>query len=170
MGNRPGMKVGEKEHHIQGDMLEIGTPAPDFALIANNFTARTLKDYEGKVKVLSVIPSIDTGVCSAQTRRFNEEAATLGDQVAVLTVSADMPYALRRYCGNEGITNTETLSTYRDMAFADAYGVHDTEWRMCQRSVFVLDRNNVVRYAEYVPVMGQEVNFAAALTAAKQLV
>ncbi|MCB9454640.1 MAG: thiol peroxidase [Anaerolineaceae bacterium] len=164
------MKVGEKEHHIQGDMLEIGTAAPDFALIANNFAVRTLKDYEGKVKVLSVIPSIDTGVCSAQTRRFNEEAATLGDQVAVLTVSADMPYALRRYCGNEGITNTETLSTYRDMAFADAYGVHDTEWRMCQRSVFVLDRDNVVRYAEYVPVMGQEVNFAAALTAAKQLI
>jgi thiol peroxidase len=170
MGIRPGMKVGENEHHVQGDMLQVGTPAPDFTLIANNFSARTLANYDGKVKILSVIPSIDTGVCSAQTRRFNQEAANLGDQVAVLTVSADMPYALRRYCGNEGITGTETLSTYRDMTFADAYGVHDTEWRLCQRSVFVLDRDNVVRYAEYVPVMGQEVNFEAALTAAQQLI
>jgi thiol peroxidase len=123
-----------------------------------------------KSRFISVIPSIDTGVCSAQTRRFNQEAAQLGDGVAVLTVSADMPFALKRYCGNEGIENTDTLSTYRDMAFADAYGVHDTDWRVCQRAVFVLDANNVVQLAEYVPVIGNEVDFDAALEKAKSLV
>jgi thiol peroxidase len=102
--------------------------------------------------------------------RFNQEAAQLGDGVAVLTVSADMPFALKRYCGNEGIENTDTLSTYRDMAFADAYGVHDTDWRVCQRAVFVLDANNVVQLAEYVPVIGNEVDFDAALEKAKSLV
>ncbi|MCB9452026.1 MAG: thiol peroxidase [Anaerolineaceae bacterium] len=164
------MQVGGKEYDVQGDMLEVGAPAPDFKLTANDFSTRTLADYEGKVKILSVIPSIDTGVCSAQTRRFNEEAAAFGDKVAILTVSADLPYALRRYCGNEGITGTETLSTYLDMAFADDYGVHTPRFRVCQRSVFVLDQDNVLRYAEYVPVMGQEVNFVAALAAAQQLV
>lgn len=170
MGNRPGMKVGDKDLHVEGDMLQVGAPAPDFKLIANNMSSRTLADYAGKVKLLSIIPSIDTGVCSAQTRRFNEEAAAFGDKVAVLTISADMPYALRRYCGNEGITGTETLTTYRDMKFADDYGVHVTEWRLCQRAVFVLDQNNVLRYAEYVPVMGQEVDFVAALAAAQKLI
>ena len=86
-----------------------------FSLIGIDLAPKSLSDYDGKVKVISVIPSIDTSVCSAQTRRFNEEAAKLGENVAVLTVSADMPFALKRYCGNEGIDNTETLTTYRDM-------------------------------------------------------
>ena len=165
---RNGMMVGDSEHPIQGDMLEVGAAAPDFTLIANDLSSRSLADYAGKVKVISVIPSIDTGVCSAQTRRFNEEAAGLSETV-VLTVSADMPFALGRFCGAEGIENTETLSTQRDMQFADAYGVHDTEWRLCQRAVFVLDRADVLRHAEYVPVIGDEVDYDAALTAARSL-
>ena len=165
---RNGMMVGDSEHPIQGDMLEVGAAAPDFTLIANDLSSRSLADYAGKVKVISVIPSIDTGVCSAQTRRFNEEAAGLSDTV-VLTVSADMPFALGRFCGAEGIENTETLSTQRDMQFADAYGVHDTEWRLCQRAVFVLDRADVLRHAEYVPVIGNEVDYDAALAAARSL-
>jgi thiol peroxidase len=163
------MMVGSNEHTIQGEMLNVGEHAPDFVVYATDFSPRSLKDYEGKVKVLSIIPSIDTSVCSAQTRRFNQEAAEL-DNIAVLTISADMPFTLRRYCNNEGIQNTDTLSTYRDMKFADDYGVHDVDWRMCQRAVFVLDKNNVVQYTEYVPVMGQEVNFEAALAKAKELV
>lgn len=170
MNARPGMMVGSIEHPVQGAMLEVGSQAPDFSLIANDFSNRSLKDYSGKVKVLSVIPSIDTSVCSAQTRRFNEEAAKLGEGIVVLTVSADLPFALKRYCGNEGIENTETLSTYRDMKFADDYGVHDTTWRTCQRALFVVDQQDVIRYAEYVPVIGDEVNFDAALTVARSLV
>ena len=165
---RPGMKVGDNEHTIKNDMLEVGAKAPDFALIANDLSTKTLANYEGKVKIISVIPSIDTGVCSAQTRRFNEEAANLNDAV-VLTVSADMPFALKRFCGNEGIENTDTLSTYRDMKFADDYGVHDIDWRVCQRAVFVLDRDNVVQHAEYVPVIGNEVDFIAALVKAEEV-
>ncbi|HRF96781.1 MAG TPA: redoxin domain-containing protein, partial [Aggregatilineales bacterium] len=80
------------------------------------------------------------------------------------------PFALKRYCAAEGIERTETLTTYRDMAFADAYGVHDTEWRVCQRAVFVVDQNDVVQYAEYMPMIGNEVNFEAALAKAKELV
>ena len=167
---RPGMKVGDNEHPVQGEMLEIGSKAPDFQLVATDMSMKSLGDYSNKVKIISVIPSIDTGVCSAQTRRFNEEAAKLGDNTTVLTVSADMPFALKRYCGNEGIENTDTLTTYRDMKFADDYGVHDTEWRVCQRAVFVLDKDNTVKYAEYIPVIGNEVNFVAALSAAQNLV
>ena len=165
---RKGMMVGDNEHPIQGDMLEVGAAAPDFDLIANDLSSRSLADYAGKVKIISVIPSIDTGVCSAQTHRFNEEAAGLSNTV-VLTVSADMPFALGRFCGAEGIDNTETLSTQRDMQFADAYGVHDTEWRLCQRAVFVLDRDDVLRHAEYVPVIGDEIDFDAALATARSL-
>ena len=167
---RTGMLVGDNEHTVQNDMLEVGATAPDFSLIANNFASKSLADYTEKVKILSVIPSIDTGVCSAQTRRFNEEAAKLSDEIVVLTVSADLPYALRRYCGNEGIENTETLSTHRDMGFADDYGVHDVVLRVCQRAVFVLDKDNVVQLAEYVYKMGDEVNFDAALSKAQELV
>jgi thioredoxin-dependent peroxiredoxin len=170
MADRPGMKVGPNEHPVIGPMLEIGKSAPDFILIATDLSERKLEDYAGKVKVISVVPSVDTSVCSAQTQRFNEEAANLGEDIAVLTVSADLPFALKRYCGNQGIENTETLSTYRDMQFAEDYGVYDTAWRVCQRAVFVLDQDNVIQHAEYVDVIGDEVDFEAALAKAKSLV
>lgn len=166
---RPGMRVGPVEHTVQGAMLETGAKAPDFVLLANDQSQRTLADFAGKVKILSCVPSVDTRVCSAQTRRFNQEAANLDEGIVVLTISADLPFALKRYCGNEGIENTITLSTYRDMKFADDYGVHDVDWRVCQRALFVIDRDDVLRYAEYVHVIGDEVNFEAALSAARAL-
>ena len=159
-----------EQHQIQGTMLDVGMRAPDFTLIANDLSSRTLSDYAGMVKVISVIPSIDTTVCSQQTLRFNQEAASLDDDVVILTVSADLPYALGRYCGAQGIENTETLSTYRDMKFADDYGVHDVEWRLCQRAVFVIDRDDVIRHAQYVLNMGNQVDFEAALEVARGLV
>lgn len=165
---REGLMVGDKEHHVQREMLQTGMGAPDFQLIANDLSSKSLGDYGDQVKIISVIPSIDTGVCSAQTRRFNEEAAALQNTV-VLTVSADMPFALGRFCGAEGIENTETLSTQRDMKFADDYGVHDTEWRICQRAVFVIDQSNVLQHAQYVNIIGNEVDYAAALTKAREL-
>ena len=165
---RKGLMVGDSEHHVQNEMLQTGTDAPDFNLIANDLSSKSLADYGDLVKIISVIPSIDTGVCSVQTRRFNEEAAAL-DNTVVLTVSADMPFALGRFCSAEGIDNTETLSTQRNMKFADDYGVHDTEWRICQRAVFVIDQSNVLRHAQYVDVIGDEVDFDAALTTARAL-
>ncbi len=167
---RAGMKVGQAIHTIRHEMLEVGSVAPDFNLVAIDLSHRSLSDYAGKVKIISVIPSIDTGVCAMQTKRFNQEALELGGNVVILTVSADMPFALKRYCGNEGIDSTETLTTYRDMKFADDYGVHDVDWRVCQRAVFVLDRDNVIQYAEYIDVIGNEVDFEAALAKAKSLI
>jgi len=170
MADRPGMMVGDNEHTVQNDMLEVGTTAPDFSLLTAKLQERSLGDYTGKVKVISVVPSVDTSVCSAQTRRFNEEAANLSDDMVIITVSADLPFALGRFCATEGIENSETLSAHRDMKFADDYGVHDLDWRVCQRAVFVVDKDNTVQYAEYVPVIGNEVDFEAALAKAKELV
>ena len=170
MAERPGMKVGPNEHHVQNDMLGVGDKAPDFTLLATDFSEHSLDNFEGKVKIISCVPSVDTSVCSAQTRRFNEEAASLGDNIVVLTVSADTPFALKRYCANEGIDNSQTLTTYRDMKFADDYGVHDTDWRICQRSVFVIDADDTVQHAEYVSVIGDEVDFTSAVDKARSLI
>ncbi|HLU12301.1 MAG TPA: thiol peroxidase [Oceanobacillus sp.] len=168
--SRPGMMLGTVEHPVQGEMLKVGDPAPDFRLKANDWTIKSLADYAGKVKIFSVVPSLDTRVCAAQTRRFNQEAAALGENVVILTVSADLPYAQRRWCAAEGIDRVETLSDHFDMNFSDAYGVHVTDMRICQRSVFVVDQNNVVQLAQYIPVMGDEVDFDAALNKARELV
>ncbi len=170
MTNRPGMKIGTMEHPVEGAMLQVGSPAPDFKLTANDWTMKSLSDYAGKVKILSIVPSLDTRVCSAQTRRFNEEAAAFGDDVVVLTISADLPYAQRRWCGAEGIERVVTLSDHKDMNFSDVYGVHVTDLRICQRACFVVDKNNVVQFVDYVPVIGEEINFVAALSAVQKLV
>jgi thiol peroxidase len=151
-------------------MLKVGDPAPDFRLTANNWSIKSLADYAGKVKIISVVPSLDTRVCAAQTRRFNQEAAGLGSEVVILTVSADLPYAQRRWCAAEGIDQVETLSDHKDMNFSDAYGVHVIDMRITQRALFVLDRENVIQYAEYVHLMGDEVTFDSALAKARELV
>lgn len=170
MSNRPGMSIGSKEFAVAGPMLNRGDPAPDFRLTANNWSSKTLADYDGKVKILSIVPSLDTSVCSAQTHRFNAEASSLGQGIIVLTVSADLPYAQSRWCGTEGVDRVETLSDHKDMNFSTAYGVHITDLRICQRAAFVVDNQNSVQYAEYVPVIGNEINFSAVLDKARSLV
>jgi thiol peroxidase len=163
-----GKTFGGRTLIVRGSMLKPGDKAPDFELVANDLSIKTLRDYTGKVKLISVIPSLETGVCDAQTRRFNEEATKLNDNVVVLTVSADLPFTQKRWCGAAGVENVETLSTHRDMKFSDDYGVHDVQIRVNQRSVFVVDAENNITYVEYVPVVGNEVNFEAALEAARQ--
>jgi len=170
MSGRPGMMIGQVEHPVQGPMLNVGDKAPDFRLTANDWTFKSLADYNSKVKILSIVPSLDTRVCSAQTRRFNEEAAAFGDRVVVLTVSADLPYAQRRWCGAEGIERVVTLSDHKEMSFSDAYGVHVADMRICQRACFVVDQNDVVQHAEYIPIIGNEINFVAALSNVQNLI
>jgi thiol peroxidase len=170
MATRPGMYVGQDELEVRGDMLKVGDSAPNFALTSNNWATKTLKDYAGKVKIFSVMPSLETRVCAAQTRRFNEEAAGLGDDIVILGISSDLPYTQRRWCAAEGVEQVETLSDHKSMGFSDAYGVHVVPLRICQRALFVVDKNNVVQYAEYVPMIGNEVTFSAALEKAKELV
>lgn len=153
---------------VQGRKLEVGENAPDFRLTANNWSSVTLAESAGKVRLISVVPSLDTRVCDMQTRKFNESAVNLGEDVVVLTVSADLPYAQRRWCGAAGIERVQTLSDHKDMNFADAYGTHIVDLRLEQRSVFVIDRNNKVAFAEYVQEFGDQPSYEAALTAVLQ--
>ncbi|MCA0452670.1 MAG: thiol peroxidase [Chloroflexi bacterium] len=170
METRDGMAIGTHEFAVVNDKLKVGDAAPDFKLTANNWTPKTLADYTGKVKILSIVPSLDTRVCSAQTHRFNREASALSEHIVVLTVSADLPYAQSRWCGVEGVDRVVTLSDHKDMNFSSGYGVHVSDLRICQRAAFVVDQHNVVQYAEYVPNIGDEINFDAVLAKVKSLV
>ncbi len=129
---------------------------------------KTLADFDGKKKVLSVVPSIDTGICSTQTRRFNQELANL-DNTVVLTVSMDLPFAQGRWCGAEGLDNAIMLSDYFDHSFGRDYALLINEWHLLARAVFVLDTDNVIRYVEYVDNINTEPDFEAAIAAVKEL-
>lgn len=155
---------------LLGNPVKTGAPAPDFRVLANDLSPRGLKDYAGKTLVLSVVPSLDTGVCDLQTRRFNNEAAALGQNARILTISCDLPFAQARWCGAAGVTQLETLSDHFDLSFGLAYGVVIKELRLLARSIFVVDKNGVLAYSEVVPEVTHEVDFSAALAAAKAVV
>jgi thioredoxin-dependent peroxiredoxin len=152
-----------------GAELKPGDKAPEFTLTGPKNETVSSQSFAGKPLIVSVIPSIDTRTCSKQTRRFNEEAARLGDDVMILTVSADMPFTQSRWCGAEGIDKVVMGSDYKDMSFGDAYGTHVKELRFESRAVFVVDAQGVIRHAEYVPVAGSEPNYDAALAALRDL-
>jgi len=126
-----------------------------------------LHALEGKVKVFNVIVSVDTPVCDVQTRRFNEEAAKLGDDVEIVTVSMDLPFALKRYCAAEGIDKVRTLSDYKDASFGENYGVLIKENRLLARSIFVVGKDDKVKYVEIVPEIASEPDYEAAISAVK---
>ncbi|MBB3907051.1 MULTISPECIES: thiol peroxidase [Anoxybacillaceae] len=149
-----------------GNEVKVGDKAPDFKVLANDLSEVTLSDTKGSVRLISVIPSIDTGVCDAQTRRFNEEAAKL-DNVKVLTISVDLPFAQKRWCGANGIENVQVLSDHRDASFGQAYGVLIKELRLLARAVFVVDSSDTVTYVEYVSEATNHPNYEAAIEAAK---
>ena len=153
---------------VEGPTLQPGDRAPEVTL-QTGFDAPwpLLANTQGKVRLISVVPSIDTGVCDAQTRRVNLEAASLGERVSVLTVSVDMPQAQKRWCGVAGVERVQMLSDYMEMAFGKAYGTCVPALRIEQRALFVVDASGIVRYAEYVPVIGQHPNYDAALAAVK---
>ncbi|MVO98526.1 MULTISPECIES: thiol peroxidase [Paenibacillus] len=155
---------------LVGPELKVGDTAPDFKLNKDLMTEASLSDYAGKVKLISVVPSIDTGVCDAQTRRFNEEAAKLGDNVVVLTISADLPFAQSRWCGAAGIDKVVLLSDYKSNSFGQAYGVQIKELQLDMRSIFVIDANDKIQYVEYLQEMTNHPNYEAALDAVHKLV
>ncbi|MEM6459366.1 MAG: thiol peroxidase [Planctomycetota bacterium] len=152
---------------LVGDELKVGDAAPDFSLKANDMSDKTLADYAGKVKLLSVVPSIDTPVCDTETRRFNTEAAGLGEDVVVLTVSVDTPMAQKRWCGAAGVDAVECLSDFKDHSFGTAYGVRIKEIGLLARQVFVIDRDGKITYTELVKEVADEPDYDAALAAAK---
>ncbi|AWB44157.1 thiol peroxidase [Paenibacillus sp. CAA11] len=153
-----------------GPELKVGDTAPDFTLSKNLLEEATLQDYAGKIKLISVVPSLDTGVCDAQTRRFNQEADNLGDKVVILTVSADLPFAQARWCGAAGIDRVITLSDYKTNSFGEAYGVLIKEFRIDHRAIFVLDADNKIRYVEYLKEMSEHPDYDKALAAVKELI
>jgi thiol peroxidase len=154
---------------LLGNPIEQGDEAPDFTVLDTGLSPKKLSDYNGKVRILSVFLSIDTGPCSNQTRKFNEEAAKLGDDVTVLTISNDLPFALARFCGAEGIDNVETLSDHKDLDFGTKYGFLVEEFRLLARGVVIVDKDNIVQYVEYVPEISEEPDYESALEAVRKL-
>ncbi|MCU9614211.1 thiol peroxidase [Caldibacillus lycopersici] len=152
---------------LVGSEVNVGDKAPSFTVLANDLTEVSLEDSNGSVRLISVVPSIDTGVCDAQTRRFNEEASKLPG-VKVLTISCDLPFAQARWCAAAGIDNLQVLSDHRDLSFGEAYGVHMKELRLLARSIFVIDSSNTITYKEIVSEVATHPNYEAAIEAAKQ--
>jgi thiol peroxidase len=153
---------------LVGPELKAGDTAPAFTLIDGKGQQVSSDAFKGKPMLISVVPSVDTGVCSLQTRRFDQEAASLGDAITVLGVSADLPFAQARWCGAEGAENIRVLSDHRDMSFGQAFGTYVKELRIESRAVFVVDKDGVIRYAEYVPVVGNQPNYDAAIAAVRE--
>jgi thioredoxin-dependent peroxiredoxin len=151
---------------LLGNEVKVGDKAPNFTVLANNLTLVTLDNSKGTVRIISVVPSVDTGVCDAQTRRFNEEAANL-EGVTILTVSNDLPFAQGRWCGAAGIDKVQLVSDHRDLSFGLAYGTVIKELRLQARAVFVIDANDTVTYVEYVSEATNHPNYEAAIAAAK---
>lgn len=152
-----------------GDLPAIGQPTPDFKLVANDLKDLTLADFAGKKKLLNIVPSLDTSVCALSTRKFNDHAKGHPDTV-ILVISADLPFAQKRFCGNENLSNVVTLSMMRSRKFAKDYGVLLEDGPLAgltARAIVVLDENNIVRHTELVPEIAQEPHYEAALAALK---
>ncbi len=155
---------------LVGDEVNVGDKAPDFTCVATDLKPVSLSAYRGKVVVLSAVPSLDTSVCDAETRRFNKEAATLGNDVVILTISMDLPFAQKRWCGAAGVERVVTLSDYQQASFGQAYGVLIKDLRLLARAVFVVDKEGVVRLVHLVPEIGTEPAYDAVLDAVRGLV
>ncbi len=152
---------------LLGTEMKAGDQAPDFTVLSNDLKEVSLDDYKGKVKLISTVPSLDTGVCSQETKRFNEEADKL-DNVQVLTVSLDLPFAQTRWCAANGIKHLDTLSDHRDASLGENYGVLIKELRLLTRAIFVVDSEDKITYVEYVKEVTDHPDYEKALEAAKQ--
>jgi thiol peroxidase len=152
---------------LVGEQVQVGQPAPDVELTAVDLSGKKISDYQGKVLIISTIPSIDTSTCNVQSHRFNDEATGLGDDVAIVTVSVDLPFASKRWCGDLDNVNIEFLSDYKTHDFGTAYGLRVKELGLITRSVTVVDKAGTVVYHRIVPEIADEPNYDDALAAAK---
>ena len=153
---------------LLGKAPKAGDAAPDFTALSASLEPVKLSDYDGKVKVIAVYPSIDTGICAAQNRRFNKEADQLKD-VVVLSVSVDLPFAQGRFCAAEGLNNIVTLSDHKDLDFGSKYGYLIEELRLLARGTVIIGKDNKIAYVEYVPEIAQEPDYDKALAVVKEL-
>lgn len=155
---------------LVGNEAVVGQEAADFEVLGNDLTPVKLSSFRGKVCMILSVPSLDTQVCDVQTRRFNEEAGRLGNDVVVLTISMDLPFAQGRWCGAAGVDNVVTLSDHRDGAFGEAFGLLIKELRLLARAVYVIDEDGVIIYSQVVPEVTDEPDYDAALAAVSELV
>jgi thiol peroxidase len=161
------IKIGENVVNVKGELPKVGAPAPDFKLAGIDLKDVSLGSHSGKTVVLNIFPSIDTRVCAMSVREFNKRASSFPD-TKVINISKDLPFAFRRFCGAEGISNVESLSDFRDKGFAKDYGVEMMDGSMeglFARAIVVIDKQGKVKHTELVPVIGQEPNYDAALGA-----
>ena len=168
---RPGLVTAKGQPlTLLGNEVKVGDPAPNFQVLDNTMQPATLESFRGKIKIVTSVPSLDTPVCNMETRRFNQEADQLPQNVAILTISMDLPFAQARWCAAAGVEKVKTFSDYRDHSFGKAYGVLIKERKLLARAVFIVDDQDVVRYVELVPDITQEpdydriLNFVRALS------
>jgi len=153
-----------------GKECKAGDRAPDFEAVDNDMAPVTLSSFDDRIRVVSSVPSLDTPVCDMETRTFNEQATGLSENIAILTISMDLPFAQKRWCGAAGVTRVVTLSDHRDGAFGQAYGVLIKELRLLARAVFVIDRAGVVQYVQLVKEITQEPDYDAVWRAVREIV
>ncbi|MCX5786617.1 MAG: thiol peroxidase [Elusimicrobia bacterium] len=156
---------------LLGDEIKPGMPAPDFKVIDNEMLPMKFsRTYKGKITIISVVPSLDTPICDLQTRRFNTEAEALDPDINIITISMDLPFAQKRWCGAAGVKRLKTYSDYQKADFGKSYGVLIKELRLLARSVFIVDKDGLVKYAQIVPEVAKEPNYEEVMTALKALV
>lgn len=158
-----------KDVTVIGKDIQVGEIAPEFEVQQQDWsTISALEATKGKVRIIAAVPSLETSVCDRETKRFNEEAASLSKDIAILVISTDLPYTQKRWCGAAGVDQVMVLSDHMDVDFGKKYGVLIKELRILRRAIFVIDRNNHVTYADYMPTIGAEPDYDAVIEAAKQ--
>ena len=155
---------------LLGEEVTVGGKAPDFTCVDNDLQEKSLADFSGKTVIVSSVPSLDTPVCDMETRWFNKQAETLSDSVVILTISVDLPFAQKRWCGAAGVEKVITLSDHRDTAFGLAYGVLIKDLRLLARAIFIIDPSGTVRYKQLVPEVSQEPDYDEVLRALREIV
>jgi thiol peroxidase len=162
------LKFAGNEVTVIGPDIQVGQKAPEFTVVAQDWSSfNGLQDTKGKVRIIGSLPSLNTSVCDRETRRFNQEASGLNERIVILTVSMDVPYTLKNWCAAAGVDRVITLSDHKNAEFGRKYGVLLKEHRVFRRAVFVVDRNDKVVYAAYMPAIGDEPNYPEVLKAAK---
>ena len=154
---------------LEGNVVQVGQAAPDFVVQDNTLSKVTVSQASGKVRILVSVPSLDTPVCDTEVRKFNQQAAGLGDDVEILVISMDLPFAQTRWCGNAGVERVKTYSDHTSASFGTAYGVLISDLHLLARAAFVVDKDGVVRHIQLVEEVGNEPDYDAILNAAKQL-
>ncbi len=155
---------------LLGPELRVGDKAPEFIVLDNELKEVGLKDFKGKVKLISATPSLDTPVCDMQARRFNQEAAKLPDSVVVINISMDLPFAISRFCTSAGIDKIKTLSDHREASFGNSYGILIKELRLLARSIFIIDKDDIIKYIEIVPEITNHPDYEKAIEEVKKYV